>query len=503
MRVLLGLMAGVALAQGPDVEAILRERVTAGVMKDPAAGVINAKGEVATFGPAEAVYEIGSITKVFTAVLLADMVERGEVALQDPVAKYLPQTVKMPERGGKQIALLDLVTHKSGLPRLPANLQPKDVANPYADYTVEALYSFLTSYTLPRDIGTQFEYSNLGVGLLGHVLALRAGKTYEELLKERVLAPLGMAATGIAVKDPIVAGHDEKLLPAKNWDLPALAGAGALRSNMKDMLLFAGAACGGRKTKLDAAFARTRGPIALAWAKNGEDVFSHGGGTGGYRSFLACSVKTGAASVVLSNVAIGVEDVGLHLLEPARFALNPVKKPVVVPPAVLAKYVGRYELAPGFTLTVTQEGSQLLAQATGQGRFELFPSGEREFFARVAPVEVTFAADGAQLTLKQGGRETVAKRIAATLPSKEITLTAEALEPFVGRYELAPGFILTVTREGTQLHVQATGQTRIPVFAQGPKEFFYKVVDAQITFTESGLVLHQNGRNMPAQRMPE
>ncbi len=502
MRLLLGLLAGVLCAQGPDGAAILRERVAAGMMKDPAAGIVNAKGEVAIFGSAEAVYEIGSITKVFTAVLLADMVERGEVALKDPVAKYLPKTAKVPERGGKQITLLDLATHKSGLPRLPSNLKPKDAANPYADYTVEDLYSFLNGYVLPREIGATYEYSNLGVGLLGHVLALRAGKDYEALLRERVLTPLGMAATGIVVKGSIVAGHDEKLRPVKNWDLPTLAGAGALRSNVKEMLLFAGAACGSRKTKLEAAFARTRGPVPLVWAKNGEDVFTHGGGTGGYRSFLACSVKTGAASVVLSNVAIGVEDVGLHLLEPAKFALNAVKRPVVVDAATLAKYVGRYELAPGFTLTVTQEGAQLLAQATGQGRFELFAAGEREFFARVAPIEVVFAADGAQLTLKQGGRETVAKRIAAVLPSKEIALPAAALEAFVGKYELAPGFILTVTLEGTQLHVQATGQPKIPVFAQGPKEFFYKVVDAQITFTDAGLVLHQNGREMPAKRTP-
>jgi D-alanyl-D-alanine-carboxypeptidase/D-alanyl-D-alanine-endopeptidase len=496
MRLILGLVAGVALAQGPDVAAIVRERVAAGIMKDPAVGVINAKGEVATFGPAEAVYEIGSITKVFTAVLLADMVERGEVALEDPVAKYLPKTVKVPERGGKQITLLDLVTHKSGLPRLPANLQPKDMGNPYADYTAENLYAFLSGYTLPRDIGAQFEYSNLGMGLLGHALARRAGKEYGALVRERVMEPLGMKGEGT-----LVGGHDDKLRPAPHWDLPTLAGAGALRSNLRDMLLFAGAACGAKKTKLDAAFARTRGPVALAWQKQGDDVYWHNGGTGGFRTMLACSVKTGAAAVVLSNVAIGVDDVGLHLVEPARFALNAVKKPVVVEPAILARYVGRYELAPGFTLTVTQEGGQLLAQATGQGKFELYAAGEREFFARVAPVEVTFAVDGAQLTLKQNGRETVARRIAAALPSKEIALTAEALEAFVGRYELAPGFVLTVTREGAQLQVQATGQPKIPVFAQGPKEFFYKVVDAQITFTETGLVLHQNGRDMPGKRM--
>lgn len=498
MRVLLGFVAGVALAQGPDVAAIVRERVAAGMMKETAVGVINAKGEVTTFGPAGTVYEIGSITKVFTAVLLADMVERGEVALTDPVGKFLPEGVKVPERGGKQITLLDLVTHTSGLPRLPTNLQPKDVANPYADYTVADLYTFLNGYVLPRDIGAQAEYSNLGMGLLGHALALRAGKDYPALVRERILAPLGMKEEGT-----LAAGHDEKLRPAKHWDLPVLAGAGALRSTVNDMLLFAKAACGLKKSKLDGAFARTRGPVALAWQKNGDEVYWHGGGTGGFRSFLGCSMKSGTAAVVLSNVAIGVDDVGLHLLEPARFALNPVKQPVKLDPALLAKYVGRYELAPGFTLTVMQEAGQLLAQATGQGKFELFAAGEREFFARVAPVEVTFAADGEQLTLKQNGREMVAKRIAAVLPSKEIALPAEALEGFVGRYELAPGFVLTVTREGSQLLVQATGQPKLPVYAQGPKEFFYKVVDAQITFTDAGLVLHQNGRDLPGKRLTE
>lgn len=498
MRLLLGLLAGVAMAQGPDVAAILRERAAAGMMRDSAVGVINAKGEVATFGDAQAVYEIGSITKVFTAVLLADMVERGEVALTDPVGKFLPATVKVPERGGKQITLQDLATHKSGLPRLPSNLQPKDPANPYADYTVADLYAFLNGYTLPRDIGAQAEYSNLGMGLLGHALALRAGKDYMALVHERILTPLGMKGEG-----QLIAGHDEKLRPAKHWDLPVLAGAGALRSNVSDLLLFAKAAYGIQKSKLDGAFARTRGPVTLAWQKNGDDVIWHNGGTGGFRSFLGCSTKSGTAAVVLSNVAIGVDDLGLHLVEPARFALNPVKQPVKVDPTVLAKYVGRYQLAPGFTLTVTQEAGQLQAQATGQGKFDLFAAGEREFFARVAPVEVTFVADGEQLTLKQNGREMVAKRIAAVLPSKEIALPAEALEAFVGRYELAPGFVLTVTREGTQLHIQATGQPKFPVYAQGPKEFFYKVVDAQITFTDNGLVLHQNGRDLPGKRLTE
>jgi len=144
------------------------------------------------------VFEIGSMTKVFTSLLLADMVSRGEVALTDPVAKYLPAEVKVPERGGVKITLQHLAMHTSALSRLPSNLNPKDANNPYADYTVQQLYEFLSSAELARDIGSRYEYSNLGAGLLGHVLARRAGMDYETLVRKRILDPLGMKNTSIA-----------------------------------------------------------------------------------------------------------------------------------------------------------------------------------------------------------------------------------------------------------------------------------------------------------------
>jgi CubicO group peptidase (beta-lactamase class C family) len=127
----------------------------------------------------DSVFEIGSITKVFTATVLAEMVERGEVKLDDPVQRYLPSSVRMPQRNGRQITLLDLATQSSGLPRLPNNLRPKSMTNPYADYTVEQMYEFLSGYQLTRDAGEEYEYSNIGVGLLGHALARRAGLSYE------------------------------------------------------------------------------------------------------------------------------------------------------------------------------------------------------------------------------------------------------------------------------------------------------------------------------------
>src|SRR5690606_31689949 len=120
---------------------------------------------------AQSVFEIGSITKAFTGILLADMVLRGEVSLDDAVSKYLPASVTMPSRNGQQITLAHLSMQNSGLPRLPGNMNPADPLNPYADYTVDQLYAFLSGYTMTRDPGAQYEYSNLAVGLLGHTLS--------------------------------------------------------------------------------------------------------------------------------------------------------------------------------------------------------------------------------------------------------------------------------------------------------------------------------------------
>ena len=147
----------------------------------------------------DTVFEIGSITKVFTSLLLADAVGRREVSLSDPIAKYLPADVRVPERGGRTIPLQDLATHTSGLPRLADNMKPGDSANPYADYSVAQLYECLSTYQLPRDVGAQYQYSNIGGGLLGHLLAARAGIDYEALVRARITGPLGTRRTAIAL----------------------------------------------------------------------------------------------------------------------------------------------------------------------------------------------------------------------------------------------------------------------------------------------------------------
>jgi serine-type D-Ala-D-Ala carboxypeptidase/endopeptidase len=285
----------------------------------------------------DTIFEIGSVTKVFTSLLLEDMVQRGEVALGDPVAKYLPASMKMPERNGRSITLLDLATHTSGLPRLPTNLfysMLRNPGNPYAKYSVEQLYRFLSRYKLTRDIGAQLEYSNLGAGLLGHALALRVGMDYETLVRTRICDPLGMNWTRIKLTPEMNArlatGHNSALKRTKNWDLPTLAGAGALRSSANDMLIFLAANLACTATPLAATIAamlqvcRTtaRGAqVALGWnvlKLKGREIRWHNGGTGGYRSFVGIDAEAAAAVVVLSNTNTrrGVDDIGIHLLDP-------------------------------------------------------------------------------------------------------------------------------------------------------------------------------------------
>ncbi len=444
---LIAAFASTLSAQVPSdsaIRAILTTRVDAGRFAGIAVGVVGRDGARRTvaYGPnagvqpfdATTVFEIGSITKTFTTAILADMVTRGEVALSDPVAKLLPPGTVVPSRDGREITLLDVATQSSGLPSLPTNFAPKDQANPWADYSAQQLYDFLKSYQLTRAIGERYEYSNVGMGLLGFALAQRAGMSYEDLVAARVLKPLKMADTRItltpALQRRLAPGHHPGGGIAKNWDLTTLAGAGALRSTVNDMLTYIRANADSTSQPLGATLAMTHGmrhaagspavTIGLGWHRlrtpAGNWIVWHNGGTGGYRSFTGYSEKTGEGIVVLTNTANGVDDLGFHLLDPS-FPLQPVPKQrteIALPQATLERYVGTFELAPTFAITVTREGAQLFLQATGQPRFPLFAEKEDEFFLKVVDAQVTFTKDSAGvvtgLVLHQNGAHQPAKK---------------------------------------------------------------------------------------------
>jgi len=429
-------------ADMPEIRSLIANRVDTGRAVGIVVGVIDqggrqtaAAGKISRESPGvpdgDTVFEIGSVTKVFTSLALADMIERGEVKADDPVAKYLPADLKMPGRNGREITLLDLSMQVSGLPRLPDNLKPADAANPYADYDAPKLYEFLSRYTLTRDPGEKYEYSNLGVGLLGHALARKAGVSYEELLRRRILEPLGMNSTSIVLSGPqkrrVAPGYDGSLQPVKNWDFDVLAGCGALRSTVNDLLKFVAANLELTDTSLRPAMRRMRSmrketgvpdmQIAMAWhiyTKFGGDIYWHNGGTFGYRSFVGYQPEKKQGVVVLCNTFMDNDDRGRHILE-SRYPVETFQKETQVTPEVLERYVGEYQFTPAFKIAVTREGARLFAQATGQPRLEVFAASKNEFFLKVVNARITFVEDGegkvSGLTLHQNGMDQKAPKV--------------------------------------------------------------------------------------------
>jgi serine-type D-Ala-D-Ala carboxypeptidase/endopeptidase len=376
-------------------------------------------------------YEIGSISKTFTGILLADMVLKGEVKLDDSAAKYLPKGITLPTRDGKQITLLNLATHSSSLPRMPDNFSPKDHSNPFQDYSVEDMYEFLSDHKLSRDIGSVAEYSNFGMGLLGHILALKAGLSYEELIKERILKPLAMNNTVITItrglENQFTTGHDNTGTATSHWDIPTLAGAGAIRSTGKDMMAYLEANMGLIETPLSEAielshqFQREFGnetmAIGLSWIRTKTptgNIIWHNGGTGGFRSYTGFDKENALGVVVLANSQENSDNIGQAILSEQIESLVIGKKiEIVLTRDQLLAYVGDYQLAPDFILTISEENGELHAQATGQGKMPVFASAENKFFFKVVLASLTFNKNSKgeveSLILHQNGNHLAAK----------------------------------------------------------------------------------------------
>jgi len=378
-----------------------------------------------TGGPVsgKTIFEIGSITKLFTALLLSDMANRREVRLDEPVADLLPAGTHVPVRNGKAITLRDLSSHYSGLPRRPPDLGPAD--DPYAGYTAEKLYQFLATHELKRTPGDSFEYSNLGVGLLGHALVLRAGVSdYESLIRARILDPLRMDDTVIAIPSRLLdnraSGHDDSLAPVSDWNFDVLAAAGAFRSNISDLLRFMDALY-----EEDSPIYSMIGPLITPRDKGGLELgqphpdggiaISHSGGTGGFRSFVGCIPEWKRGVAVLGNTCIdAVVDLGVNVLDP-RCGLIWYRKEVAIDPACFARLVGRYQLRPNLVFDVTSTADRLYVRLANQPTFRVFPVSEWHFFYKRVGAQLTFepGEDGraARVILHQNSTDQIAERI--------------------------------------------------------------------------------------------
>ena len=191
------------------------------------------------------VFEIGAVTMAFTAALLMELVGDRQVRLSDQVQQFLPADVRVPTYAGQEITLLDLANHSSGLPAVPSNFREtiRDPANPCAHYTAQDLYRFLSEHTLREPIGCRRKFSNLGMGLLGHTLSRAVEQDVESLIRERIAEPLELSDTTVTLdasqRERFVPGHTIDGSPAPPWDMPALVGAGGLRSTARNLLALA------------------------------------------------------------------------------------------------------------------------------------------------------------------------------------------------------------------------------------------------------------------------
>jgi len=364
----------------------------------------------------DTVFEIGSVTKVFSALLLADMVAKKEVALDDPAAKYLPADIKIPERDGRSITLADLATHTSGLPFMPENAPPlNDPAA--AKYSIADLKQYLAGYQLKRDIGVEWEYSNIGYWILSEALASRGRDTFENLLRIRVIAPLKLANTDFSLsprmRADLAAGHDAALQPAPSVSslgvYSIMPAAGALYSTVDDLSKVVAVAMKHDDSSLTRTMEitlRTRRPTdggntqALGWSVVGNnEVIFRDGGTYGFASAVAWDPKARVGVVVLSNQQGDVNDIARHLLRP-DFALakraNTKHIEIKIDSALLDRYAGRYEAEGEGIFTVARERDFLTIESPadwGLPKLRIRPESQQDFFAAELPLRVAFKID--------------------------------------------------------------------------------------------------------------
>jgi CubicO group peptidase (beta-lactamase class C family) len=376
----------------------------------------------------DTIFEIGSVSKVFTSLLLSDLVHRGKVRLDQPVEELLPAGVSVPRWQGHQITLVDLSTQNSGLPFFPTDFP--EIEDPSAfkaakAYTDRDLYRFLASYQLLHEIGVHWEYSNLGVGLLGFAIARKEGMSYERLIERRIARPLGMKNTFVNVpvsaRKRLSTGYDEDGEPAPDLGFPQVFdGAGSLRSNANDLLRFLGAVLGYQKTALESgmkAMLETRRPAAdwlqflggeqaLGWwvvGKGDNQMLAHAGDTAGFTASIAYNPQTRVGVVALTNCSTGGDQIAMHILRPSWPFTHrvPAPKPrteITASPVLLGSYVGKYEAGPNVIIVVSLRNKHLMLMAPGSPMVRLHAESDRSFFIKRSDVGISFKVDSGGMT---------------------------------------------------------------------------------------------------------
>ncbi len=470
--------------------------------------------------PTEATrYQIGSITKAFTHLLLAERVAADAVTYRTTIGEMVEGETTFENDQVAEITLEALATHTSGLPRLPANLNPGAAPqDPYAAYDGEALLAGIRRARAGQPLGSDYAYSNFGAGLLGWLLGREHGGGYAAALDDEVLTPLRMKDTAFEPGDTAAAAFaGGEIVPA--WTFDALAGAGALWSTTEDLMDLARVLLGHRANPLahDPAFQLE--PVAAAGAFSVSrvwhiaetergPVYWHNGGTAGHRSFFGVRPSTDQALVVL--VAGSADPTAMGM---AWFGFEPRSSEQA---EIDESLPGQYALTEQVGIGVFAENGTLRAQLSGQSALPIESIGDDWYRLSVVDASLHFLREEGDIVaveLVQNGQVQRAERTAdraAALDRDEAAIEIDdaQLEAFLGDYALTPQVRFTVRRGGDSgLEVRLTGQPFYPVYAKGDDVFFYKVVEAELHFErdEQGaviaVVLHQGGIVQRAERI--
>ena len=466
-------------------------------------------------------FRLGSVTKQFTAASILLLEERGKLKTDDPVKKLMPDA----PAAWDKITIFHLLTHTSGIPSF-TGFPDYAAQEPFAT-TPDKLVARFRDKPLEFQPGEKWSYSNSGYVLLGYLIEKASGESYQQFVQENIFGPLGMKDSGYDSNSAIIPKRAAGYAPGKNG--PVNAGfihmsvpfsAGGLYSTTGDLLRWEEGLFGGKLLSA-ASLAKMTTPFKDDYAfglavhtVSGHKVIDHGGGIEGFSTFLAYYPEDKLTVVALANLNGAPDAIVTRLAALAhgeKVELPSERKEITVAAKILEQYVGTYELAPKINMMVTLEGGQLITQASGQGKVPLFAMSETKFFPKVVDAEIEFGRDdkGAvnYLVLHQGGRDMKAPRVSDKVAErKEVVVSPKILALYTGTYELRPGFELVITLEGGQLVSQATGEGKIPLFAESETKFFPKVMDAEIEFLKDDkgavthLMLHQGPTEIKAPR---
>lgn len=434
--------AWVEKAAGPLVANRIVDGLSVGYLEGEHYGTLHfgSSGPAGTKPSNLTIYEIGSISKVFTALLLADAVVRGTIDLNATAEVANSAGIRLPSRDGASIKWMDLTTHRSGLPRLPSNLPLTNATDPYREYDSKKAAAFLNSYELPRKPGDSQEYSNLGASVLGYLVAQKGGKPYEELLRERIAEPLRMTDCTVSLSSDqtkrLATPHNKVGSATSPWTFADLPGAGGVHATMRDMMRFAKAQLNPPAGKLGEAIElawkqhtaadASGSAMGLGWMIAGDGQTRwHNGQTGGSHAALFINRELKCAVVVLCNTAVlsEVDQLAMHLVQKAagqEVKLPPTapadKKPeVAISPKHRQRLVGRYQLTPNFIFDVQDVDGRLMVGITNQPTQEVHPDSPTRWSYRGvdATLEFTLPKTGPakSLVLHQNGLKQTARRM--------------------------------------------------------------------------------------------